>query len=220
MTLDPILYAPLAVQLHVATVIPAALIGAFMLVARKGTPLHKRLGRIWLGLMALTALSTFFIHEINLFAGFSPIHLLSVLVLAGCMQVVRTARRRQFKAHMRVVKSMYFGGISIAGLFTLMPGRIMNAIVFGRAAESGAPAIMPLMIGLFAALALAAGIMVFLRRRHMARLRGMPRQRGNRAGSQSMPVLNRTAVSGIEWVRQAKGAPRHGLEGSSPERQY
>lgn len=82
--------------------------------------------------------------------------------------MVRTARRRQFKAHMRVVRSMYFGGIGIAGLFTLMPGRIMNAIVFGRAAESGAPAIMPLMIGLFAALALAAGIMALLRRHRMA----------------------------------------------------
>ncbi|MBN9033614.1 MAG: hypothetical protein J0I23_27860, partial [Rhizobiales bacterium] len=37
MTLAPLLDAPLAIQIHVATVVPAALLGIWMLLARKGT---------------------------------------------------------------------------------------------------------------------------------------------------------------------------------------
>lgn len=131
MSLAPLLSAPLAVQVHVYTVVPAALIGGYMLVARKGTPMHRLLGRIWIVLMIVTALASFFIHELDLFAGFSPIHVLSVLTLAGCVQAVRLARARRIHEHMRIVKSIYFGGIGIAGLFTLLPGRIMNRMIFG-----------------------------------------------------------------------------------------
>lgn len=131
MSLAPLLSAPLAVQLHVYTVVPAALIGGYMLLARKGTPVHRLLGRIWIVLMITTALASFFIHELNLFADFSPIHFLSVLTLVGCVQAVRLARARRIKEHMRMVRSLYFGGIGIAGLFTLLPGRIMNRMIFG-----------------------------------------------------------------------------------------
>lgn len=131
MSLAPLLSAPLAVQVHVYTVVPAALIGGYMLIARKGTPAHRLLGRIWIALMFTTSVSSFFIHGLDLFVGFSPIHLLSAATLAGCVQAVRMARARRIKEHMRIVKSMYFGGIGIAGLFTLLPGRIMNRMVFG-----------------------------------------------------------------------------------------
>ena len=131
MSLAPLLSAPLAVQIHVYTVVPAALIGGYMLLACKGTPMHKLLGRIWIVLMITTALASFFIHELDLLAGFSPIHILSVMTLAGCVQAVRLARARRIKEHMRIVKSLYFGGIGIAGLFTLLPGRIMNRMIFG-----------------------------------------------------------------------------------------
>jgi len=43
------------------------------------TPLHRLLGKIWMVLMVITSLSSFFIHQIDLFYGFSPIHLLSIL---------------------------------------------------------------------------------------------------------------------------------------------
>ncbi|MBP2558330.1 putative membrane protein [Neorhizobium galegae] len=130
MNLQPLLDAPLAVQVHVAAVLPAALLGAYILVNRKGTPAHRLLGKIWMVLMVVTSLSSFFIHQINLFYGFSPIHLLSVSVLVGAWRAITAARAKNIRAHKAAVIGMYFGGIVIAGLFTLIPGRIMNAVVF------------------------------------------------------------------------------------------
>lgn len=143
MTLEPLLNASTAVQVHVATVTPAALIGAALFLMRKGTPVHRLLGRVWMALMAITSISTFFIHEIDLLYGFSPIHLLSIFVLFGIWQAIAAARRRDIRRHRSIVLGMYFGGIVVAGLFTLLPGRIMNAVVF-----SGQTNLAPIVIAL------------------------------------------------------------------------
>ena len=130
MNLAPLLDAPLAIQIHVATVLPAALIGPYMFWARKGTPTHRLVGRIWLGLMVVSALSSFFIHSIDLWMGFSPIHLISIYILFGAWLAVKNARAHRIAAHKRQVLGLYLGGIVGAGAFTLLPGRLMNAVVF------------------------------------------------------------------------------------------
>ncbi|PST19348.1 hypothetical protein C7U61_12530 [Rhizobium sp. JAB6] len=130
MTFEPLLDAPIAIRIHVAAVVPAALLGAYLLVRPKGTPRHRLLGKIWLILMVVTALSSFFIHQINMFHGFSPIHLLSVFVLFGCWGAIVNARRHNIEAHKRIVRGLYFGGIVGAGVFTFLPGRIMNKMAF------------------------------------------------------------------------------------------
>lgn len=130
MTLEPLLHASIAIQIHVAAVVPAAVLGAYLLLRPKGTPRHRLLGKIWLGLMVVTALSSFFIHQINMFYGFSPIHLVSVYVLFGCWGAVVNARNHNIEAHKRIVRGLYFGGIVGAGLFTFIPGRIMNEVAF------------------------------------------------------------------------------------------
>jgi uncharacterized membrane protein len=140
MTLEPLLHASPAIQIHVLAVIPAALIGGYVLWARKGTATHRLLGRIWLCLMVITALSSFFIHSINLIGGFSPIHILSVVVLVAALEVVRSARRRNFVRHQRVVKSLYFGAVGIAGAFALLPGRITHETLFAQASVDPAVA--------------------------------------------------------------------------------
>lgn len=131
MSLAPLLDAPLAIQIHAFTVLPAALLGGAMLLARKGTTAHKTFGRLWIALMVVTALSSFFIHTINTYRGFSPIHLLSIVTLISCGVIIWSARTRRIAVHRTTVKSLYFGGIGLAGLFTLAPGRIMNEVVFG-----------------------------------------------------------------------------------------
>lgn len=130
MTLEPLLDAPIAIQIHVTAVIPAALLGTYLLVRPKGTPRHRLLGKIWLALMVITALSSFFIHQINVFHGFSPIHLLSIFVLIGCWRAIVNARKHNIEAHKRIVRGLYFGGIVGAGAFTFIPGRIMDKVVF------------------------------------------------------------------------------------------
>jgi uncharacterized membrane protein len=128
--LSPLLDASLPIQFHVATVVPAALIGPYLFLSRKGTPRHRLLGKVWIGLMVVSALSSFFIHSINLLAGFSPIHLLSIFVIYGSWNAVRAARAHRIREHRNSVISIYVGGIVIAGGFTLLPGRVMNEVIF------------------------------------------------------------------------------------------
>jgi uncharacterized membrane protein len=138
MILEPLLGAPLAVQIHVTAVTPAALLGAYILLRPKGTPLHRLLGRIWMALMVVTAISSFFIHELDLSYGFSPIHLLSIATLFGSWNAIAAARRGDIRLHKRIVAGLYCGGIVLAGLFTFLPGRIMHAVVFTGAERPAA----------------------------------------------------------------------------------
>ena len=45
---------------HLATVVPCFVIGTLLLLIRKGTPVHRRLGRIYMVLMLVTATITLF----------------------------------------------------------------------------------------------------------------------------------------------------------------
>lgn len=128
--LSPLLDASLPIQIHVATVVPAALIGPYLFLSRKGSPRHRLVGKVWLGLMVASALSSFFIHTINLFLGFSPIHLLSAYVLYGSWSAIRAARAHRIREHKLTVIGIYVGGIIIAGGFTLLPGRVMHEVLF------------------------------------------------------------------------------------------
>jgi len=135
MTLEPLLHAPLAVQIHVATVVPAALIGTWQIfVSTKGAPLHRALGYLYLTLMSFTALSTLWVHQLmphGPFFGFSPIHLLIPLTLFGVAGALRGAWTHNIAMHKRSMIGLYFGAILVAGGLTFLPGRIMHAVVFG-----------------------------------------------------------------------------------------
>lgn len=125
-----------------------------MLFRRKGDRPHRRLGRLWVGLMTLVAVSSFFIWEIRMVGLFSPIHLLSAVTLASLWQAVALARRRNIKAHMRMMQALYLLALVVTGWFTFMPGRIMNKVVFGEhgagMGESAAFIIASILIGALA----------------------------------------------------------------------
>lgn len=144
MILEPLFQAPLAIQIHVATVVPAAFLGAFLLAFPKGTVLHRGLGRVWMGLMIVTSISSLFIHELRLVGPFSPIHLLSLLTLVNCVRAIAAARRGDIARHRAFVLGSYCFGIILAGLFTLVPGRTMHAVFF-----TGNPWTGPLLVALF-----------------------------------------------------------------------
>ncbi|SMQ85633.1 Uncharacterized membrane protein [Devosia lucknowensis] len=132
MTLQPILHADFAIQLHVATAVAAVFIGAFVLWRRKGTRLHKALGRIWVVLMLVTATSALFIHEIRLIGPFSPIHLFSlftyVTLFNGLKAIIVDRDSRRHRAEMQ---GLYAGALMLAGAFTFLPGRRMHLMLFG-----------------------------------------------------------------------------------------
>ena len=131
MSLTPLLEAAPAIPLHAFAAMTAFVLGVVQLAAPKGTLPHRALGWIWVGLMAGAALSSFWIHQIRLLGPWSPIHLLSIFTLAMLPLGVWMAHRHRVADHRRVMISIFAGALVIAGLFTLLPGRIMHAVVFG-----------------------------------------------------------------------------------------
>ena len=135
MTLAPLLHAPLQVQIHVATVVPAFFIGTWQIfLSRKGAPFHRALGYVYLTLMTITSIAALFIHVImpnGPFLGFSPIHLFVPLTLFGVVSALMGAWTHNIRQHKYSMIGVYIGGLLIAGSLAFMPGRIMHAVVFG-----------------------------------------------------------------------------------------
>jgi|SRR5581483_2354082 len=131
MNLAPLTHAPLPIQIHAYAALAAFALGAAQLARMKGTTQHRALGYTWAALMLIVAVSSFWIHEIRLWGPWSPIHLLSIFVLIMLPLAVLHARRHSVEFHRRAMLGLFLGALVIAGLFTLVPGRIMHKVVFG-----------------------------------------------------------------------------------------
>lgn len=119
--------------LHLATVLPAFLLGTILLLRRKGSPLHRALGKVYMGLMLFTALVTLFMSAQigpQLFEHFGFIHLFSVLVLVSVPNAYFAVRRGDIRRHRSNMIGLYVGGILIAGSFTFAPGRLLHSWLF------------------------------------------------------------------------------------------
>lgn len=157
MSLDPILSAPIAIQIHAFAATAAMLLGAVILFRRKGNRIHKMMGRVWVGLMLIVATSAIFINEIRLIGPFSPIHIFVVMTYYGVWEGIREIRRGNVAAHQASMKSLYLGALLLTGAFTLLPGRRMHDVLFG--AESGW---VPSLVAIPLALALTAFLWIRL----------------------------------------------------------
>lgn len=131
MTFQPLRDAGPVVQIHTFMALAAILLTIAIFTARRGTTLHKALGRVWVGAMALVALSSFWIVELRVLGPFSPIHLLSVYVLLQLYVAVRAARQGDIGKHQSAMKGMVFGALILAGAFTFFPGRTMYRVFLG-----------------------------------------------------------------------------------------
>ena len=131
MSLAPLLDAAPAIPLHAFAAMAAFVLGIVQFAAPKGTLPHRTLGWIWVLLMAAVALSSFWIHTIRLAGPFSPIHLLSIFTLIMLPLAVWRAHHHRVADHRRIMIMTFTGALLIAGAFTLVPGRIMHAVVFG-----------------------------------------------------------------------------------------
>jgi uncharacterized membrane protein len=135
MNIEPILNAPLPIQIHLATVVPAFLIGTWQIVlSTKGARLHRFFGYVYLILMSVTAISTIWISEVwpnGPLLGFSFIHLFIPLTFYGVYGALRGAWTGDIAMHKRAMIGLYLGGILIAGAITFMPGRLMHEVFFG-----------------------------------------------------------------------------------------
>lgn len=81
--------------------------------------------------MVVVAVTAFFIHGLRVVGPWSPIHLLAIMVLVLLPLAVMRARQHRVKAHARTMTGIFLGALVVAGLFTLLPGRVMHAVLFG-----------------------------------------------------------------------------------------
>lgn len=119
---------PLALAIHLLTVIPAVPLGIYLFLTPKGTAKHKRAGRVWAVLMLMTAIDSFWIRSSN--GGIGPIHIFSCITLVSMARAMIAIRRGDIRAHERAMTGCFIG-LLVAGLFSFMPGRIMGTLVFG-----------------------------------------------------------------------------------------
>ncbi len=119
-----------ALAIHLWSVIPALPLGAYVLLTKKGGKRHKLLGRIWLGLMLITAGATIWIRNLN-DGQFSWIHLFTVLTFIAVPQAIVSARKGNIAAHKKHMRNFFLGALTIAGGFSFLPGRTMWQWTFG-----------------------------------------------------------------------------------------
>lgn len=120
--------------IHLATVVPCFFIGGLLLLIKKGTVFHKKLGWVYFILMLFTATVTLFMSARvgpRLFNHFGYIHLFSFLTIWTIPRAYFAIKRGDIKAHKTAMILLYFGAIIIAGGFTFMPGRYLYQFFFG-----------------------------------------------------------------------------------------
>jgi uncharacterized membrane protein len=125
-------HLPWLLSVHIACSLSAVVLGGVMLARRKGTSSHRRLGWAWVALMAGSALTSVFIGEGRLLGvpGLTPIHGFTVLVAVMLPLGVAHARAGRVQRHRRTLVGLYLGACAAAGLFTLLPGRLLGGLLW------------------------------------------------------------------------------------------
>src|SRR6187397_497425 len=111
MSLAPLFAAAPEIQVHAFAAIAAFLLGAVQLAAPKGTLPHRTLGWIWVVLLLVISISSFWIHGIRLWGPWSPIHLLSVFAPIALLAAVVAARVHRVRTHKFAMLSIYAGAL-------------------------------------------------------------------------------------------------------------
>jgi uncharacterized membrane protein len=116
-----------ALAIHLAAALPSLAIGIAVVTRRKGTHVHRLFGRAWAVLMAVTALSSFWIQSSGHFSYIHAISLIMLIVLARAVYAIRQGNVRAHRASMMGA----FAGLVIAGAFAMTPGRLIGHLLFG-----------------------------------------------------------------------------------------
>ncbi|WAC47411.1 DUF2306 domain-containing protein [Asticcacaulis sp. SL142] len=125
-----VMLQPTAIQIHLTAALLAFILGLVQILGPKGKMPHRILGWVWVGLMLVTAISSFFIKSINP-GHFSLIHALSGWTVVVAPMVIYWARKHDIKRHRSTAIGLFMGGLIIAGAFTFLPGRLMWRVFFG-----------------------------------------------------------------------------------------
>ena len=120
------------VALHLVAALLALVVGTLLMAGRKGSTGHRRLGWTFVVMLGTATVTSAFIRDHGLpnIAGFTPIHLLTLLTAVFLPLGVLRARRGDVAAHRRLMTRLFGGACLIAGLFTLLPGRLLGNLLW------------------------------------------------------------------------------------------
>lgn len=119
----------MVVVIHLTTALVALALGTTVLLRRKGTASHKAMGRVWVALIVVAAVSSFWIRDLG-DGSLSAIHLLSAWTLVGAGIAVAAIRKRKVRRH-RGFMIGTFVGLTVAGMLALAPGRFLGGVLLG-----------------------------------------------------------------------------------------
>lgn len=120
--------------LHLVSVVPCIFLGAYGLFGKKGTAIHRTLGKVYMVLMLFTAIISLFMPArvgSQFLHHFGWIHLFSFLTIWTVPTAYTAIKKGKIKSHQRKMVLLYIGAIGIAGGFTLAPGRYLHELFFG-----------------------------------------------------------------------------------------
>lgn len=160
MTLAPLISAPVVIQVHVIAALLSIILGPVVLYRPRRDRIHTHLGYVWVTAMATVALSAMLIPNFSGPFHFGILHGFAVLTCVTLVMGIRYAIQRDIAGHQAAFRSLYWNGLMIAGMFTLLPGRRINEMLFGDRAQLG-----------YVVIALGAALLI---RRATRRLRSGP----------------------------------------------
>lgn len=119
-----------AIKVHLVAALLALVLGAVLMVVRKGRTFHRVAGWVWVCLVAVTAGATLFITSLN-HGKWSILHLFTGWVLLILPLAVMWAKRHNVARHRRAMMGLFYGGFAINLLVAFIPGRTMWMLFFG-----------------------------------------------------------------------------------------
>lgn len=121
---EKIAKSTLAVHIHLGVAVFALLLGALQFMLPKGTRRHRGVGYLWLSLMLIAAILSFFLRSIN-HGQVSLIHLFSIFTLVTVPRIVWHARQGRIAEHRNLAVSLYIGGLVVTGALAFLPRRLL-----------------------------------------------------------------------------------------------
>jgi uncharacterized membrane protein len=112
--------------LHLVAALAAVVSGGVVLFRQKGTYAHRVMGRVWTGLMFVVAFGSFFIQARGQFSFIHILSVITIVTLVAAIYAIRHNNVRRHKINMRIA----YASLCIAGLFTLLPYRMLGQLVF------------------------------------------------------------------------------------------
>lgn len=129
---DMALFAGLtpAIKIHLVAALAALVLGAVLMLNRKGRTFHRVAGWAWVSLVSVVAGSTLFITSLN-HGKWSLLHLFTGWTLLVLPLAVIWAKRHDVARHRRTMMGLFYGGFAINLLIAFIPGRTMWSMFFG-----------------------------------------------------------------------------------------